>query len=128
MRTLQPVAAGWDHFTLVAALVALLAGCATQKIDWAGRIGNYTFDQAVIELGPPDKQAKLGDGTAVAEWLTRRGYRQVYPVGGYYYGHCAPWYYGPYFPAYVDSYTPDYFMRLTFGPDGKLRAWKKFAK
>jgi hypothetical protein len=127
MRTSQSVVAGWGKFALVGALVTLLAGCATQKIDWAGRTGNYTLDQAVLEFGPPDKQAKLEDGTVVAEWLTRRGYRQVYPVGGYY-GHCAPWYYGPFYPTYVDSYTPDYFLRLTFGPDGKLKAWKKFAK
>jgi hypothetical protein len=127
---MQSVVAGWGKFTLVTALVALLAGCATPKIDWAGRTGNYTFDQAVIEFGPPDKQARLEDGTVVAEWLTRRGYRQVYPVGGYYghYGHCAPYYYGPFYPSYIDSYTPDYFLRLTFGLDGKLNAWKKFAK
>ncbi len=53
-------------------LAALAVGCATSKIDWAGRVGTYTFDQAVLDLGPPDKQAKLTDGTVVAEWLTRR--------------------------------------------------------
>jgi hypothetical protein len=64
---------------LLMTLAILFAGCATQKkIDWAGRIGNYTFDQAVTELGPPDKQAKLQDGTVVAEWLVRRGYTYVY--------------------------------------------------
>ncbi|MEK7707430.1 MAG: hypothetical protein AAB380_05485 [Verrucomicrobiota bacterium] len=127
MRTSQSVVASWGKFTLVAALVTLLAGCATQKIDWAGRTGNYTFDQAVIEFGPPDKQAKLEDGTVVAEWLTRRGYRQVYPRGAYY-GYWSPWDYGPFYPGYIDSYSPDYFLRLTFGPDGKLKTWKKFAK
>lgn len=127
MRTWQSVAVGWSRLTLVAALALLLAGCATQKVDWAARTGNYTFDQAVVEFGPPDKQAKLTDGTVVAEWLTRRGYRQAYPVGGYY-GHCAPWYYGPFYPTYIDSYAPDYFLRLTFGADGKLKSSKKFAK
>jgi hypothetical protein len=29
-------------------------------------------------------------------------------------------------PTYVDS--PDYYLRLIFGPDGKLQTWKKFAK
>jgi hypothetical protein len=57
----------WLAITL-AALV--LAGCVTQKIDWSARVGNYTYDQAVMELGPPDKSAKLTDGTVVADWLT----------------------------------------------------------
>jgi len=127
MRTSQSVFAGWGRLTLVAATMALLVGCATQRIDWGGRIGTYTFDQAVVELGPPDKQAKLEDGTVVAEWLTRRGYRQVYPVGAYP-GCWGPWYYGPFYPTYIDSYSPDYYLRLTFAPDGKLKIWKKFAR
>ncbi len=127
MTTSESVITDWGRLTLVAALLALLAGCATQKIDWAGRTGNYTFDQAVIEFGPPDKQARLEDGTVVAEWLTRRGYRYSHPVGGYY-GPYAPWYYGPFYPSYIDSYAPDYFLRLTFGPDGQLKLWKKFAR
>jgi hypothetical protein len=106
------------------AVVFVLAGCATRKIDWAGRVGNYTFDQAVLEMGPPDKQAKLQDGTIVAEWLTRRGQPYSSPAFGY-----TPWsYYGPYYPGNVDGYTPDYFLRLTFGPDGKLKSWKKIAR
>ena len=40
----------------------LLAGCVTPKIDWAARVGNYTYDQAVMDFGPPDKSAKLSDG------------------------------------------------------------------
>jgi hypothetical protein len=108
----------------MAMAVVAMAGCATQKIDWAGRIGNYTYDQAVLELGPPDKQAKLDDGMFVADWLTRRGYVYRSPAFGY-----SPWaYYGPYYPVYVDGYTPDYFLRLNFGPDGKLKSWKKYAR
>ena len=106
-------------------LAVLLGGCATRKIDWGARVGTYTFDQAVAEIGPPDKQAKLTDGTLVAEWLTRKGYRQVYATGAYYgypYGGMG------YPPTIVDTYSPDYFLRLTFGADGRLQAWKKLAK
>jgi len=117
----------FGKLTLVAALAVLFGGCATPKIDWAARIGNYTFDQAVLELGPPEKEAKLTDGTVVADWLTRRGYRYAHPVGGYY-GPYGPWYCGPYYPAYVDSYSPDYFLRLTFSPDGRLKAWKNYTR
>ena len=45
----------------------LTTGCKTApKIDWNSRVGNYTYDQAVAELGPPDKSAKLSDGKTVA--------------------------------------------------------------
>lgn len=108
----------------------LLAGCATPSIDWNSRIGIYTYDQAVIDLGPPDKSAKLQDETVVAEWLTRRGYSYSYSPFAYSY---SPWY-GPYYgPAFYPSYyynssSPDYFLRLIFGPDGRLRAWKNLYK
>jgi hypothetical protein len=123
MKTIPRWRTAYGGF-LAVALTFVLMGCATPGIDWSGRIGNYTFDQAVLELGPPDKQAKLEDGTVVAEWLTRRGYAYSSPAFGY-----SPWsYYGPYHPVYVDSRMPDYFLRLTFGPDGKLTAWKKLAR
>jgi hypothetical protein len=106
-------------------LMCLLPGCATQKIDWAGRVGNYTFDQAVMEFGPPDKQAKLQDGTSVAEWVTQRGYMQNRGSLGYGLGY--PCYYGPFYPTWTDTYrSPDYFLRLIFAPDGRLKEWKKF--
>ena len=74
----------------------LLAGCAaTKKIDWGSRVGNYTFDQAVIDLGPPDKQAKLSDGSTVAEWRTSRGQTYAFVPTGFY-GHF-PWSVGPYY-------------------------------
>src|SRR5262245_10872470 len=96
------------------ALALLLGGCATNKIDWAGRIGHYTFDDAVLELGPPDKREKLSNGILVAEWLTRRGYAVAYPA----YGWAHPYYYGPGY-SNVAVY-PNYFLRLTFGADGQL--------
>jgi hypothetical protein len=107
-------------------LAALLAGCATKTIDWAPRVGSYTFDQAVIEIGPPDKQAKLQDGTVVAEWLTYRGHSHTYIAPDYYGPHGR--YYGPMFPAVVDSNSPDCFLRLTFDPSGKLKDWKKITR
>jgi len=110
---------------ILCGLVGLGTGCATGRIDWAGRVGTYTFDQAVQDLGPPDKQAKRADGTVVAEWITRRGYRQAYAPLGY---SCYPYYYGPLFPTYIETYSPDYFLRLTFDPRGVLKGWKKFSR
>ena len=104
--------------------VVMLIGCATNKIDWNSRIGTYTYDQAVIEMGPPDKQEKLSGGTVVAEWLTQRG-RTAYVGGAGYYG--GPGWRGYYGPGYIQG-GPDYFVRLAFAPDGKLAAWKRFAR
>lgn len=59
---------------LAAAL--FIAGCATNRVDWDSRVGVFTYDQAVTELGPPDKQAKLTNNQTVAEWVSR------YSTGG----------------------------------------------
>jgi hypothetical protein len=106
-------------------LLALVAGCATTRDIWQPRVGVYTFDQAVLELGPPDKHAKLQDGTIVAEWLTRRGRSYAYAPFPYSY---YSWWHGGYYPSYIDSYSPDSFLRLTFGPEGRLTAWKNLYK
>ena len=102
--------------------VALLfAGCASGKqVDWNSRIGTYTFDQAVLELGPPDKQAELSDGTLVAEWETARGYYiPGRPIAGRYRD---PVFYSP------DMSSPSWFLRLFFDKDKRLTDSKKFAK
>ena len=115
------------RWVLPALLVLLLAGCATHpKIDWAGRIGNYTYDQAVMDYGPPDKQAKLSDHSLVAEWQTQRPYAYAFPAYGYY-GWGYPWYWGPFYPPYNTVYSPGCYLRLIFDPDGKLTAWKNFS-
>lgn len=112
---------------LLAAMLALFAGCATQRIDWQARIGVYTYDQAIMEMGPPADAAKLTDGTQVADWLTQRG--QVIYTG-------SPEYYYPYHhgvivggPTMVTAMnTPNYYLRLTFDPAGRLKSWKNFAR
>lgn len=103
---------------MIAALVLFLAGCTTTNIDWDARRGNYTYDQAILELGPPDKSAKIGDGTVVAEWLTYRGSRGG---NGFY---ASPYYYEPFY----EPPTPDRFLRLTFDPEGRLRDWRRVAR
>lgn len=113
---------------LVACIVGLLAGCATSTAKiWSERVGIYTFDQSVVELGPPDKQARLTDGTLVADWLLRRGYTETYLSPGYFGAYPHRPLYRPY-PAYTETYRPDYFLRLVFGPDGSLKSWKRYAR
>ena len=110
------------QFILFALAAILFAGCATApKIDWQARVGVYTYDQAVMDFGPPDKIAKLADGTSVADWVTERGY--IYTTSDYY-----PFY----TPGYIVPTTtyvnrvPDTFLRLSFSADGKLKTWKRF--
>jgi hypothetical protein len=107
--------------------LALLVGCAT-KTDWNSRIGLYTYDQAVSELGPPDKSAKLTDGSTVAEWFTYRsaGYSQVHVMGAYPYRRRGAFYYGP--ATVVTEPGYERFLRLTFDPEGRLTAWKNVTK
>jgi hypothetical protein len=113
-----------SNFNLSAVLAALLliVGCATTKhVDWNARIGNFTFDQAVTELGPPDKQAKLSDGQSVAEWVTRHyNGGSVAVSGGMGYGYGGG--------GYVQSFGPNTYetsLRLTFTTNNVLAAWKK---
>ena len=103
----------------------LLAGCVTPKIDWSARVGHYTYDQAVTEFGPPDKMAKLSDGTTVADWLERRGQVIVAPEPYFVPPGC---YFGPLTPMYSETYVPARFLRLTFGANQELKTWKEFVR
>lgn len=105
-----------QFFLLTGLLVLLATACTTPpKIDWDARVGVFTFDAAVREMGPPDKSAPLTDGTRVAEWLYIRGWS-------------TPTYHS--FPdgrvIRTDSARgPDRWLQLTFAPDGKLKSWKR---
>lgn len=111
-------------FLLAVLLAVVVTGCVTPPINWQARIGVYTFDQAVTNYGPPDKSARLSDGTTVNEWMTRRG-EVIYSPGPYFYG---PGYYYAPVPVYNQAYFPPVFLRLTFGPDGRLQAAKTFSR
>jgi hypothetical protein len=103
----------------------LLAGCATKpKTDWSARVGHYTYDQAVLELGPPDKVAKLDNGIIVADWMTQSA-QTIGPTGPYI---VRPGYYGAVGAGYAPTYFPAWYLRLTFGADGKLTNWKKYSQ
>ena len=101
---------------------ALLAGCATTKpIDWNGRIGTYTFDQAVTELGPPDKQAKLSDGKTVAQWITHREGGTSFSIGTGFFGGNTGFGVGQ----TVGTGYGDRILTLTFTANNVLTAWSK---
>lgn len=98
--------------------LGLFTGCQTNKIDWASRVGNYTFDDAVKEMGPPDKTATLTDGTQVCEWLTYRGSDGGTVITSGFYGLSTSTMTG----------SPDSYIRLTFNPEKKLTEAKRVYK
>jgi hypothetical protein len=81
-------------------------------------MGAYTYDQAVMELGVPDRSATLSDGAIVAEWLSSRGAEYGTSTG----------FPGSRFQTYDINRFPDRYVRLTFGPDGKLSNAQNVAK
>lgn len=51
-------------------VIALISGCATTPpVDWDSRVGHYTYAQAINELGPPNRQARLSSGATQAKWF-----------------------------------------------------------
>jgi hypothetical protein len=102
------------------AVLLLAAGCATNRINWTNRVGNYTYDQAVTELGPPDKQAKLSDGRLVADWISRYYNSSGVFMGAGYYGFPGSPGVVAMPPAYGEST-----LRLVFGTNNILTAWSR---
>ncbi|MEK7707853.1 MAG: hypothetical protein AAB380_07645 [Verrucomicrobiota bacterium] len=113
-------------YVVVALFGLLVAGCSTtKKVDWNSRVGSYTYDQAVAEMGPPDKQTKLSDGKTVAEWIRRRsgGSGLSIGVGGGSFGSHGG--VGVGVSRSVGSGGSERGLRLVFGTDGKLTSWSK---
>jgi hypothetical protein len=81
--------------------------------------GNYTYDEAVTELGPPDKMAHLTDGKVVADWITHYNTGSTVFVGGGGY---------PGQVGMVQTVGPNNYvdiLRLTFDTHHVLCAWVK---
>jgi hypothetical protein len=111
------------------ALALLAVGCATGprpdlNIDWSKRVGAYTYDQAVAELGNPYAIGESTDGKT-ADWLIRLSPRVSFGFGV---GHSV---YGPHsgmgmgVGTTVSPPPKGEYLRLTFGADGQLKAWSK---
>ena len=67
-RRVPRVMAAW-----LLAWLMLGTGCATARVDWNSRAGNYTYDQALKEMGEPAKKVFLNDGAIVGDWLIAQG-------------------------------------------------------
>jgi hypothetical protein len=103
-------------------LALLLAGCATKpQTDWNSRVGNFTYDQAVVELGPPVAETKLSDGRRVGDWVIGRSGSTGFSVGFGSFGRHT----GVGVSQGFGSGPREKILRLTFGADGNLGEWKR---
>ena len=104
------------------AVAFVVAGCkTTPTVDWNSRVGHYTYDQAVADMGPPDKQTKLSDGETAAQWITLHGNNGGVSFGtGFYGGN-----YGVGVGQSVGQTYPDHVLQLTFTTNNVLASWKK---
>ena len=93
-------------------------------MDWSSRIGVYNYDNAVLDMGVPERQATLSDGTIVAEWLRYRGENYVSDIG-FPHSYRYPYYR---FHMFDVHRFPDRYLRLVFGPDLLLQRVEDVAR
>jgi hypothetical protein len=98
-------------FAILVLAATIFAGCKTvSPTDWNSRVGHYTFNEAVADLGQPDKMTKTSDGKTVAQWITLHGHTGFSTVG-----------FGP----NLQQTYRDHVLELTFGTNDVLAAWAR---
>ncbi len=102
-------------------VVGLLMGCSTASVNWDKRVGVYSWQDALTELGPPARVADLAGGVKAAEWITPR--TTGLPTAASTHSSLRA--------ASIDASpnygntAPDKVLRLSFTPDGKLIDWDR---
>ena len=115
---------GWKVFSWRWVLVGLLCflgvGCETYgKADWKSRVGHYSWDQAIEELGPPESEAKTSDGSRVASWVISRSRTYSTAIRG-------PMYWS--WSGQDVTTTAESHLLLTFNAQSQLKACKRIYK
>jgi hypothetical protein len=106
---------------ILALAIALLTGCATPSpVDWASRVGHYSYNQAISEFGLPSRQSRLSDGKVVSKWFVQPPVGPRFNSGMSYYGS----------NGFGAGQTPgggynNQMLQLTFDTNGTLIAWSK---
>ena len=105
----------------------LFTGCkSTPRVDWDARVGNYTYDQAVVELGPPDRTARLSTGETVAEWVVGQRQHSSVSIGtGMFSGGYGRTGVGVGVGQTIGGGYSDRILRLTFDANNRLLRWQK---
>ncbi|MBL9169499.1 MAG: hypothetical protein JNN07_17290 [Verrucomicrobiales bacterium] len=109
-------------------LVAMMAGCTSNRspkinastIPWNDRIGTYTFEESLNDLGKPALVSESDAGTS-AEWILKRGARMSLGLGVGSFGRHS----GVGVGTGVPLPAHGEYLRLRFGKDGKLMEWAK---
>lgn len=111
-------------------LVILAGSCASgpktdiKKIDWGSRIGSYTYEEAVAELGEPNVISESIEGKT-AEWVLRQspGVSFGFGLGSAGYGHHTST--GVGVGTSVSPPPSGEYLHLRFDKDGKLAEWSR---
>jgi hypothetical protein len=120
---------------LMAASTVWLAGCTSaakpnltkaeaSKVNWSERIGTYTYEQALADLGKPAMVGESNSGRTV-EWVLRRSPQMSFGfgVGGGSFGDGSG--VGVGVGSNVSPPPRGESLRLVFDLDGKLKEWTK---
>ena len=122
-----------SNFLLLLAVTLALAGCASdpksskpdpKSINWSERVGTYTYDQALGDLGKPAVIGESAEGRT-AEWSLRRSPRVSFGLGvggGSFGSHGGV---GVGVGSTVSPPPSGENLRLKFDKDGKLTEWSK---
>ncbi len=113
---------------LLIVIVLLAGGCTTgtrvpvRDIDWTSRIGAYTFQDALAELGEPNAIGESREGK-VADWVLRQSpaFSFGFGFGGGSYDHSTAS--GGGAGATVSPPPGGEYLRLRFDQNGKLAEW-----
>lgn len=98
----------------------MIAGCVSTPSVWDARVGVFSWEEALAELGEPTRVTELEGGVKSAEWLADQPVRGVSRYDG---------------PPSRDSVAPHRdsiaqapvprLLQLSFTPDGKLLDWRQ---
>ena len=107
-----------------------MAGCASSSkpdpktVNWSERVGTYTYEQAMADLGKPAVVGESSEGKT-AEWVLHRssGMSFGFGVGGGSFGSSS----GAGVGVGTSVSPPPHgeSLRLNFDKDGKLKEWTK---
>jgi hypothetical protein len=112
-------------------VLALLTGsCASgpkaniKGIDWGSRIGTYTYEEALAELGEPNVIGETSEGM-IAEWVLRRSPMVSFGFGfgGGGYGHHTST--GVGVGTSVSPPPSGEYLHLRFDKNGRLVEWSR---
>jgi len=110
--------------------VFLAGSCASgpkariNTIDWGSRIGTYTYEEALAELGEPNVIGESGEAM-IAEWVVRRSPMVSFGFG---FGTGSHGHHTGTGVGVGTSVTPPpsgEYLHLRFDKDGKLAEWTR---